>query len=139
MSSNKTLAAVALLSAALLSQRAMAEQPASPPLSRETVEADTRAAQRAGRMTPAGEGSVSNEGANIRSSKTRAQRKAETLKASKEGDTTPAGEGGNRAADRRAASQPSTFSRAERKAETLRAAKRGELLPSGEGQSPAKK
>ena len=139
MSLKKTLVAVALLSAAILGQRAMAEEPASSPLSRETVEADARAAHRAGRLTPAGEGGVSNEGANIRSTKTRAQRKAETSKAGKEGDTTPAGEGGNRAADRRAASQPSTLSRAERKAETLRAAKRGELLPAGEGQSPARK
>lgn len=139
MSSKQVLAAVAVLTAALLGQRAMAEEPTSAPLSRETVKEDARAAQRAGRLTPAGEGSVSNKEASIGSTKTRAERKAETLKASKQGSLTPAGEGGNRAADRRAVSQPSTLTRAERKAATLRAAKRGELMPAGEGQSPVRK
>lgn len=139
MSSKQTLVLVALLSAALLGQRAMAEEPASASLSRETVKEDARAAQRAGRLTPAGEGSVRNNDANIRSTKTRAERKAETLKASKQGDLTPAGEGGIRAADHPAPSQTSTLSRAERKAETLRAVKRGEMMPAGEGQGTGKK
>lgn len=139
MSSKQTLVVVALLSAALLGQRAMAEEPASASQSRETVKEDARAAQRAGRLTPAGEGSLRNNDANVRSTKTRAERKAETLKASKQGNLTPAGEGGNRAADHRAPSQTSTLSRAERKAETLRAAKRGELMPAGEGQGTGKK
>lgn len=139
MSSKQALLAVALLSAALLGQRAMAEEPTSSSTSREAVKADARAAQRAGQLTPAGEGSLRDKSANTRSTKTRAQRKAETLKASKEGGLTPAGEGSNRAADRRATTQPSTLTRAERKAETLRATKRGELTPAGEGESRVKK
>lgn len=139
MSSRQILAAVAVLTAALLGQRAIAEEPTPAPLSRETVKEDARAAQRAGRLTPAGEGSVSNKDANTRSTKTRAERKAETLKASKQGSLTPAGEGGNRAADHRAPSQSSTLTRAERKAATLRAVKQGELMPAGEGQGSGRK
>lgn len=139
MSSKHALVAVALLSAALLGQRAIAQEPTSSPLSREAVKADTRGAQRAGQLTPAGEGIVSNKEPNTKSTKTREQRKAETLKAGKEGAIVPAGEAGLRAADRRAHSQPTTRTRAERKAETLQAAKRGELLPAGEGQMPVKK
>lgn len=111
MSSKQSLAAVAALSAALLGQWAVAAEPTSSQ-SRETVKAETRAAQRAGQLTPAGERGLRDKNAAFDSTKTRAQRRAETRKASKEGGLTPAGEGGNRAADRRSTSQPSTLSRA---------------------------
>ena len=130
MSSNFNLTIAALLSAALYCDAAGA-QAAAAPLLRYDVKAETRAAQKAGRLTPAGQGP---EFAVPRTSeKTRAQRKAETVAARKSGVLVAAGEGGGQRVDRENRARPTTVDRAARKAETRAAEKAGALTPAGEG------
>ena len=135
MSSKSVLVAALAVVATLWVQSAMAQ--ASAPLSRADVKAETRAAEKAGKLTPAGQGGAPAAAPAAGPTKTRAQRKAETLEARKAGTLAPAGstqKGDN--ADR---AKPTTRSRAERKAETREAAKKGELTPAGEGPAAPKK
>jgi hypothetical protein len=103
--------------------------------SRAEVKAQTRAAQRAGQLTPAGEGfrRVAPQPA---STKTRAARKAEALQARRAGEFQKAGLEPEWKAARAAARVPSTTTRAQRKAATLAAARAGQLTPAGEGVKP---
>ena len=136
MSSKSVLVAAAAVAATFCWQSALAQ--ASAPLTRAEVKAETRAAEKAGQLTPAGQGS----GPMVKASdagpaKTRAERKAETLAARKAGTLAPAGP--TQKADDAERARKSTKTRAERKAETLEAAKKGELTPAGEGGGAPKK
>ena len=77
--------------AALFAQASFAQTTA--PAARADVKAETKAAEKAGKLTPAGEASVPTEKATAKSTKTRAERKAETKDAAKAKELTPAGEG----------------------------------------------
>ena len=123
----------AAVAATLVPTLALAQ--ASAPLSREQVKQETRAAQKAGELTPAGQGGARSTTATPPSTLTREQRKAATLEARKKGELQPAGV--TQAADVADAKKKSTKTRAERKAETAEARKKGELVPAGEG-SPKK-
>jgi hypothetical protein len=130
MSSKPTLAAA--IAAVVFSNIAFS-QDNSTPVTREQRKAETRAAEKAGKLTPAGEGRPTTPDSNTKSTKTRAQRKAETRIARKNGELTPAGEAGEMKEEEAERSLHSTKTRAERKAETRLARKNGELLPAGEG------
>jgi len=129
MSSN-ILIAVAVTTTAALCQPAMA-QTNSAPESRAQVKSETRAAEKAGELVPAGEGPEFK--VSTKSTKTRAQREAETLAARKAGTLEPAGDGGILVADRKTEAQRTTVNRAARKAETRAEEKAGLLTPAGEG------
>ncbi len=137
MSSNPILKLTAVLAASFACHAAMA-QASAPPVSRAAVKAETRAAEKSGQLTPAGEGSPGAKTPNTPSTKTRAERKAETLEARRAGTLKPAGPGGT-LADRTPSSTKSAKTRAERKAETMQAAKEGKLVPAGEGPDAPKK
>ena len=136
MSSKSVLMAAVAVVATFCWQSAMAQ--ASAPLSRAQVKAETRAAEKSGQLTPAGQGGapVVNSDASG-PAKTRAQRKAETLEARKAGALAQAGS--TQKADNAERAKATTKSRAERKAETREAAKKGELVPAGEGQAAPNK
>jgi hypothetical protein len=135
MTRKTIVAALALSSAA-----GLAFGQASSP-SRADVKAETRAAEKAGKLTPAGQGTAPKDnGAVGTSTKTREERKAETRAAAKNKELTPAGpQHPAQKADAAARNQPSTTTREERKAETKAAAKAGELTPAGEGPLAPKK
>lgn len=136
MSSKSVLVAALAAVATFCWQSAMAQ--ASAPLSRAQVKVETRAAEKAGQLTPAGQGGAPMAKASEPGpAKTRAQRKAETLEARKAGTLAPAGP--TQKADIADQARKSTKSRGERKAETLEAAKKGELVPAGEGGAAPKK
>jgi len=102
--------------------------------SRIEVKEETKTAQKAHQLTPAGEGSTPVAKApSVRMTKTRSERKAETTQARSAGELMPAGEAGNLKQERATTSSKSTRTRAERKAETLQAAKEHKLTPAGEG------
>jgi hypothetical protein len=131
MISKTTLAAA--MAAAVFSNGAFS-QDAAPPASRATIKAETRAAEKAGKLTPAGEGSPVDRSVSTRSTKTRAERKAETQLARKKGELIPAGEV-EESKEQLAedSSRHSTKTRAQRKAEVRADAKAGKLVPAGEG------
>jgi hypothetical protein len=104
------------------------------PLTRAEVKSETRALEKAGQLTPAGEGSPVGPEKNFKSTKTRADRKAETKLAAKNHELTPAGSAGQFKADAALRAQPTQRSRPERKAETRLAQKNRQLTPAGEGQ-----
>lgn len=134
MSSKSLLFVVAVLATSLSSPTAFAQ--ASSP-TRAAVKAETRAAEQAGKLTPAGEGANPTIAPAAGPSTTRAERKAATLAARKAGTLTPAGP--NQKADVADQKRTTTKTRAERKAETIEARKKGELAPAGEGPgSPTK-
>ncbi len=105
---------------------------AQSPKSRAEVKSETRAAERAGALTPAGEGPVVSA-PSARSTKSRADRKAETLQARAAGDLEPAGPAAGLREEQRENSRPSTVNRGDRKAATRAAEKAGRLVPAGEG------
>ena len=124
----------AAIAATMFTSLAFAQ--ASAPVSRADVKAETRAAEKAGKLTPAGEGAgPMTKSSEAPSTMTRAERKAATLKARKEGTLAPAGT--TQKADVADQKLKSTKTRAERKAETAEARRKGELVPAGEG-SPKK-
>jgi len=106
-------------------------QAASAPLSREQVKQETRAAQKAGEMTPAGGGHPVSRSKQTHSSLTKEQRKAQTLEARKKGELQPAGS--TQKADVAMQKQTSTKTREQGKAEVMDARKKGELAPAGGG------
>jgi len=130
MTSKTTLAAA--IAAAVFSSGAFS-QDSAPPASRAAIKAETRAAEKAGKLTPAGEGSPVDPSLNSRSNKTRADRKAETRQARKSGELMPAGEAEDLKAEKAELSAHSTKTRAQRKAEVRADAKAGKLIPAGEG------
>lgn len=101
-----------------------AQSSASP--SRAEVNAETRAAEKAHQLTPAGEGSPA-PAPEARSTKTRGERKAETLEARKTGQLHRTGLEPEYKEARALAKMPSTTTRAERKATTKAAEKSGQL------------
>jgi len=127
----KTVLAAAIAAAAMSNAALAQDNPA--PASRAEIKAETKAAEKAGTLTPAGEGTAPTEKMTTRSTKTRAQRKAETLQARKSGDLMPAGDAEDLKADKAARSTTSTKTRAQRKAEERADAKAGKLIPAGEG------
>ncbi|MGZ5185121.1 MAG: hypothetical protein ACXWCO_08445 [Caldimonas sp.] len=136
MSSKSILVAAAAVAAAFGWHSAIAQ--ASAPLSRAEVKSETKAAEKARQLTPAGEGSgPMTKASDAGPAKTRAERKAETLAARKAGTLAPAGS--TQAADVADAARKPTKTRAQRKAETLEAKKKGELVPAGEGGTGPKK
>lgn len=88
---NSTLSFAVAISAAMFAHAALAQ--ASAPASRADVKAETRAAEQARKLTPAGEGAAPTERSTTPSTKTRAERKAETSQAVRDKQMTPAGEG----------------------------------------------
>jgi hypothetical protein len=126
-----SLVASTVAAAGFSTRTASAREPA--PLSGSEVKAETRAAQKAHELLPAGEAATTIEKP-IKSIKTRSERKAETLAARKAGDLLPAGEKQGR---------PIPFhsekTRAQRKSETLAAAKAKKLIPAGESIDLSKK
>jgi hypothetical protein len=130
MSSKLVVAAAAALLASFGSQGVLAQ--ASAPVSRAEVKAETKAAEKSGKLTPAGEAPapvVNSTG--VGPTTTRAERKAATLKARKEGTLQPAGP--TQKADVAIQKAPPTTTRAARKAATVEARKEGTLVPAGEG------
>jgi hypothetical protein len=103
------------------------------PTTRAEVKAETKALEKAGKLTPAGEGPDIGPEKVTPSTKTRAQRKAETRLAEKNHELAPAGPAALYKADAALRAQPTTRSRAERKAETRLEEKEGKLTPAGEG------
>ena len=136
MSSNPVVTTAALFTASLFCHAVMA-QTSSAPVTRAEVKAETRAAEKAGQLTPAGQGPQIK--ISPRSTKTREQRKAETLAARKAGELEPAGDAEVEIVDRQTAAQRSTVNRAARKAETRTQEKAGLLIPAGEGPGAPKK
>jgi hypothetical protein len=122
--------------ATLLAAPAFA-QTTSAPLSRAAVKAETRAANLAWQLLPAGEAIDVRPQAADTTHKTRTERKAETLQARRNGELLPSGEGLYRTyMSQHAGIANSTKTRAERKAETLEAAKQHKLMPAGEAVYP---
>jgi hypothetical protein len=121
--------------ASLLCHAAMAQTAA--PVSRAEVKAETRAAEKAGKLVPAGEGPefVVPKTSNT----TRAKRKADTRAAEKAGEIPPAGDAEIAAQDQAIRAQKTTTNRAERKAQTRALEKSGGLTPAGEGPDAPKK
>jgi len=118
--------------AALLAAPAYA-QAQSAPLSRAAVNAETRAANLAWQLLPAGELIDVKPQTIVAAQKTRTERKAETLAAAKQHQLLPAGEAVSAKPQAVVATQKT---RAERKAETLEAARQHKLLPAGEAAYP---
>ena len=115
---------------AVFSQGAFAQ--ASSP-TRAEVKAETKTAEKAGKLTPAGEGPGAMASAPTGTDKTRAERKAQTKADAKSGALKPAGD----AADMKSgATSGSDKTRAERKAQTKADIKSGKTQPAGEAAMP---
>jgi hypothetical protein len=136
MISNPIVKAATLLTASLLCHAAMA-QTAAAPLTRAEVKAETRAEEKAGELTPAGQGPQFK--VSPTSTKTKAQSKAQTLAARKAGALEPAGDAEIQIVDRQTEAQRTTVNRASRKAETRAEEKAGQLIPAGEGPGSPRK
>lgn len=127
----------ACVAAAFLCGVASAQtEPASP--TRAEVKAQTRAANKARQLAPAGEGPGADPMAKSTSGKTKAERKAETLQARKEGKLPPAGLAGQLKVDKAYAAASSPRTKLERRSETKAAAKAHQLAPAGEVAEPKK-
>jgi hypothetical protein len=136
--SSRPLWVAALATVATLAWQPAAAQ-ASAPVSRDQRKAETAAANKAGKLTPAGEGSApaTRSATSTGSTVNRAQRKSETAAANKAGRLAPAGS--TQKADDAERARKTTASRSQRKAETAAANKAGKLTPAGEGsQAPSK-
>ena len=126
-------AATAALSAAFM-QAGLAQTDSASP-TRSEIKSETRAAERAHQLTPAGEAVYPPPVKQAPSKYTRGERKNATLTARKSGELIPAGDAGVEEKDAKdmARAPKSTKTRAQRKAETLAAAKAHQLIPAGEG------
>ena len=129
MGFNLILATAVACGTALAATTVLAQ--ASAPLSRAEVKAETRAAAKAGQLTPAGQGGVRPSVAASGPTMTRAQRKAAVLEARRNGTLAPPGS--TQKADVAIQKAPSTRSRAERKAQTRAEERAGEMVPAGQG------
>jgi len=127
--------AAATAVAALIATGVFAQ--ASAPLSRAAVKAETRAAESAGTLTPAGEGpGAKGAGDTGHSTKTTAEQKANTTMERKMGGLTPAGEGGAKP-DHMTKVRAHPRNRAVVKKETIAAERAGTLQPAGEAPQPS--
>jgi len=135
-----TAAAFVVVMTALTSPLAQAQQtPASKdantpaaaaaPVTREQRKADTAAANKAGKLTSAGEGGSVAPTPSTKSTMTKAERKAQTKSDQKAGQMLAAGEG----ARAPTSATKSTMTKAERKAQTVADQKAGKMAPAGEG------
>ncbi|MFI4931443.1 MAG: hypothetical protein ACHP83_14470 [Burkholderiales bacterium] len=108
-------------------------------VSRAEVKQQTRAANQAGELLPAGEAIAANKQTLPASTKTREQRKAETLAANRNGALGDYGPNAYRTYDvaARQALTTSTKTRADGKAETLQAARDHKLVAPGEAIEPS--
>jgi hypothetical protein len=131
----KTSLAVAAATASLLCTAAFAQSDA--PLTRAEVKAETRAAEKDGKLVPAGEGPAFP--VSTKSNTTRAKRKADTRAAEKAGDIAPAGDAQSAMEDEELRAQKTTVNRGERKAQTRALEKSGKLIPPGERPDPRTK
>jgi len=116
---------------AVFAQTAFAQ--ASAPVSREQRKAETAAANKSGKLAPAGEGPGAMAQPASGSDKTRTDRKAQTQSDIKSGKTAPAGDAAVQKADKADAAKPSQTTRDARKAQTEADRKAGKLTPAGEG------
>jgi hypothetical protein len=119
---------VIVAATAVFAQTAFAQ--ASAPVSREQRKAETAAANKSGKLAPAGEGPGAMAQPASGSDKTRTDRKAQTQADIKSGKTQAAGEGSG------ATAKPTTATdktREQRKAQTEADRKAGKLSPAGEG------
>ncbi len=133
MQMKNALTIVAAVGAAMFAQGSFAQ--ASAPASRADVKAETMAAAKEKKLTPAGEGATPTDKAATKSTMSAAERKAATKAAAKEKKLTPAGEAGPVAA----APAGSAAARADVKAETKAAVKAGTTTRAGEGPEAPKK
>lgn len=107
----------------------------SKPTSRAEVKEQTRAANKSGQMTPAGEATEKQKPPV--STKTKEQRKAETREANRGGGLGSPGQALYKSnMSQQTAGANSTKTKADRKAETQQAKKEGKMMPAGE--APAK-
>ena len=130
----RLFAFAAVFAAAAATAPAALAQTDGTPLSRAEVKQETRAANMAGQLLPAGEVSAADAPAPMASTKTREQRKADTLAANRNGGLGSPGVALYKAynvAPRESVAH-STKTRADRKAETMQAVKLHQLLPAGE-------
>ena len=127
--------AVAAATASLLWTVAFGQSNA--PLTRAEVKAETRAAEKAGQLVPAGQGPEFP--VSMKSNTTREKRKADTRAAEKAGEIPPAGDAEMAMQDEATRAQKTTVNRAERKAQTRALEKAGKLTPAGEGPDAPKK
>ena len=116
---------------AVFAQTAFAQ--ASAPVSREQRKAETAAANKSGKLAPAGEDPGAMAQPASGSDKTRTDRKAQTQSDIKSGKTAPAGDAAVQKADKADAAKPSQTTRDARKAQTEADRKAGKLTPAGEG------
>jgi len=128
-----TITALAAAACALVLQPAYAQGSASP-LSRADVKAQTRAANEAGELAPAGALGPEREPKAAKSNKERAPVKAETRRLNKAGQLAPAGPLGP---EREPQAATSNKERAPVKAETREAVKAG-TIPRGEAPASTK-
>ena len=128
--SSRFMWVAALATVSALAWQCAAAQ-ASGPVTREQRKAETAAANKAGQLTPAGQGGApaAKPAAASGSSVSRQQRKAETAAANKAGQLAPAGGSLKEPAH----GKPSTKTRAQRAAEIEEARKKGEMVPAGQG------
>ena len=129
MKTKLVLGAVAA-AVAMFSQGAFAQAASSP--TRAEVKADTKAAEKSGKLTPAGEATGSTTPSKA-SDKTREERKAATKADRSAGKLAPAGE----ATGSTTPSKGSEVDRAARKADTKAAVKSGKTQPAGEAAQPS--
>jgi Domain of unknown function (DUF4148) len=122
--------ALGAIVALVAAQTAFAQ--ASAPVSREERKAETAAANKAGKLTPAGQGPIGSAPGKG-SDTTRDARKAQTQADAKSGKLAPAGEAADMKKDKADATKPSQTTREARKAQTEADRKAGKLTPAGEG------
>ena len=134
MKTKLVLAAVAA-AVAVFSQGAFAQ--ASSP-SRAEVKAETKSAEKAGALTPAGQGpGAMGKQPSTASDKTRDERKMQTKSDIKAGATSPAGEASEMKMDKADKAKGTDKTRAERKAQTKADVKSGKTQPAGEAAGPS--
>jgi hypothetical protein len=127
---------VIVAATAVFAQTAFAQ--ASAPVTREQRKAETAAANKSGKLAPAGEGPGAMAQPASGSDKTRTDRKAQTQADIKSGGTKPAGEAAEAKTDKteKAKNAGSDKTRAERKAQTQSDIKSGATQPAGEAPNP---
>jgi hypothetical protein len=133
----KTHLAIAVTAAAASLLWTAAFGQSNEPLTRAEVKSETRAAEKAGKLVPAGQGPTFS--VSTKSNTTRAKRKADTLAAEKAGEIPPAGDAEIAMRDEATRAQKTTANRAERKARTRALEKSGGLIPAGEGPDAPRK
>ena len=133
MKTKNMLTVVAAAAFAVFTQGAFAQ--ASSP-SRADVKAETKAAEKSGKLQPAGEGKAAMSSASGPSDKTRDERKTQTKADAKSGSMQPAGESATAKDDKASKSSKSTKTKADQKAETQADVKGKKTTPAGEGVDP---